>query len=264
MLTIPYSLMTEFQTRVIAPWHAAWKHFRSSRQRGGASESDPNAALPAMAPPAEGGTAGASAEEELESGDTLFTWGCLDWSTSNLSNLTPKNRERAAFIVPHPDLLAVPPGLEGKRIAMVAAGARHNLLVTHDGECFAWGRGTAGQLGSVALGCTSHPLQLRMLSLGKHVVTAVSCGAEHSCVLLAGGELYTFGSGKRGQTGLGTNDTTTVPQRAMWNKKLCQEAASVSAGAMHTAVVCATARCSRAARAIRGCSVRAARAATAT
>ena len=139
VLTIPYSLMTEFQTRVIAPWHAAWKHFRSSRQRGGASESDPNAALPAMAPPAEGGTAGASAEEELESGDTLFTWGCLDWSTSNLSNLTPKNRERAAFIVPHPDLLAVPPGLDGKRIAMVAAGARHNLLVTHDGECFAWG-----------------------------------------------------------------------------------------------------------------------------
>ena len=34
-------------------------------------------------------------------------------------------------------------------------------------------------------------------------VAAVACGAEHTLLLSRSGELYAFGSGKRGQLGLG-------------------------------------------------------------
>ena len=94
-----------------------------------------------------------------------------------------------------------------------------------------------GQLGCVATGCTSHPLNLRSLVLGKHQVTSVSCGAEHTCLLLSGGELLAFGSGKRGQTGLGTNDATALPQRMHWSRRFAQRAAMVSCGATHTGAI---------------------------
>ena len=70
------------------------------------------------------------------------------------------------------------------------------------------------QLGAVAAGCTSHPLQLRSLVLGGHKVASISCGAEHSCILLEGGELYSFGSGKRAaRTGRNpkTGETIKIP-----------------------------------------------------
>merc|ERR1719247_1888262 len=94
-----------------------------------------------------------------------------------------------------------------------------------------------GQLGCVVTGCTSHPLNLRAMVLGRHKVASVSCGAEHSCLLLHGGEIFAFGAGKRGQTGLGTNDITALPQRMQWHKRFVQQAAVVSCGSSHTGAI---------------------------
>ena len=85
-----------FESEVIEPWQAAWRHFRSSRQRGGASGAAPAAdALDADAGAGGGAEASESAAEGigdqsrvvLPSGDCVYTWGCLDWTTSNLHNI---------------------------------------------------------------------------------------------------------------------------------------------------------------------------------
>ena len=252
-LMIPHPLCLQFQEQVVEPWQLAWKTFRSSRQRSGRdddrqySERKADALLDstvnAKAEPGDstgepGAKAPSVAVPELPQGDTIFLWGCLDWHTSNMSNVGKKGDSRAGFVVSVPDLLLnLPASLTGQRIAHIAAGARHNLAVTQEGEAFAWGRGTMGQLGCVATGCTSHPLNLRALALGKHKVVSISCGAEHSCLLMSGGELFSFGAGKRGQTGLGTNDITALPQRMQWHKRFVQQAAVVSCGSSHTGAI---------------------------
>ena len=93
-LTIPYELVEHFDERILAPWHAAWSHFRKSRARGGAAEQDAEHARSSDG----GGSSGAAAGEvqSLPTGDSVFSWGCLDWMTSNMSNANKKG-ERNAF-----------------------------------------------------------------------------------------------------------------------------------------------------------------------
>lgn len=86
-------------------------------------------------------------------------------------------------------------------VVSVAAGGRHTLVCTADGEVWAWGRGLAGQLGLCALGCTTRPLRLEALIGGGVRVTDVSCGAEHSALISESGVAYSFGSNRRGQLG---------------------------------------------------------------
>ena len=248
---IPHSLCLEFQQKVAQPWQQAWKTFRSSRQRSGREDlrqhSDrrkdefvgAESSILGHARRAQifaEDTASSNAIQDLP-GDAVFLWGCLDWHTSNMSNVGKKGNSRSGFVVSVPDLLALPPSLANEVIVQIAAGARHNLILTQRGEVFAWGRGILGQLGCVATGCTSHPLHLRALALGQHHVTSISCGAEHSCLVLRTGELLAFGSGKRGQTGLGTSEVIPLPQRMQWSKRLAQHAAAVSCGAFHTAAI---------------------------
>ena len=241
-LMIPHELCLDFQKLVVQPWQLAWKTFRSSRQRSGRDdERHYDERWISKLEDAGGGAFNDStlsvSVRQLPRGDAIFQWGCLDWHTPNMSTVGKKGDGRSGFVVSVPDLLNLPPALAGERIVHIAAGARHNLAVTQRGEAFAWGRGTTGQLGCVATGCTSHPLSLRALVLGKHEVASVSCGAEHSCLLLRGGELYGFGSGKRGQTGLGTNDFAALPQRMQWPKRFVQRVAMVSCGASHTGAI---------------------------
>ena len=97
------------------------------------------------------------AAEVAAPGDTVFTWGCLDWMSA-ATNAGKKENVRAALVAVHtPEILPPPEALRGKRIAQLASGGRHLLLVTTEGEAFAWGRGTSRCLGVIATGCAGAP-----------------------------------------------------------------------------------------------------------
>ena len=245
-LLIPFSVCEQFEEKVLTPWQHAWRQFRDSRKRGAAQSEESNGSALAdvrnstladnITVGSHGGRDGSISD--LSPGDTIFTWGCLDWVTSNMSMFAKKGHNpRSAFIVSVPELLDLPKVLSGQRIVQIAAGSRHTLVCTEKGEAFAWGRGLAGQLGVVALGCTAHPSPLQSLALGGQYVISVSCGQEHSCVLTRDGAVFSFGSGKRGQTGLNTTETMQLPSRMRWNQRLVQCAAGISCGSQHTAVM---------------------------
>lgn len=255
-LVIPYDVCMHFEARILGPWQAAWRHFRDSRKRGATAE-DTRADAGTSGVGANGVVAkdGAVAEqvlvsggdgnasgEALPTGDTIFTWGCLDWTTPSLSNVGSGKKgsgagNGSAFVVSVPELLPLPAALQGERLAQVACGSRHSVAVTAHGEAYAWGRGMCGQLGVVAAGATAHPLPLRALWLGGHRVVAVACGQEHTCLLTREGIVFGFGAGKRGQTGLDTTENVTVPARMRWHARLMQRASAISCGANHTAVL---------------------------
>ncbi|XP_043466153.1 probable E3 ubiquitin-protein ligase HERC4 isoform X1 [Leptopilina heterotoma] len=96
------------------------------------------------------------------------------------------------------------PGLDAFVFKKVACGAYHNLVVNEWGQLFCWGCNTDGQLGldSTSIG-EGYPRILK--ALGTSVVVQIACGLKHALALTNNGELYSWGSNKEGQLGLGPN-----------------------------------------------------------
>jgi alpha-tubulin suppressor-like RCC1 family protein len=69
-------------------------------------------------------------------------------------------------------------------------------------ELYTWGQGVLGQLGHGDEKPQNQP-RLIVSFLGTNV-KAVSCGNQHTAVLLESGEVYCFGRGNFGQLGLGS------------------------------------------------------------
>jgi alpha-tubulin suppressor-like RCC1 family protein len=63
-------------------------------------------------------------------------------------------------------------------VVSIAAGAAHNLAITHDRKVIAWGLNSSGQ--------TNPPA-------GLENVVAVSAGGQHSLALKANGEVVAWG-----------------------------------------------------------------------
>ncbi|XP_047322102.1 ultraviolet-B receptor UVR8 [Impatiens glandulifera] len=89
--------------------------------------------------------------------------------------------------------------LSSSIITHVSAGWNHSAFVSDTGSLFTCGDGSFGQLGHGDYKSCSYPTQVSFLA-SKHV-HQVACGMRHSLVLLKG-QVYGFGSGKRGQLGI--------------------------------------------------------------
>jgi E3 ubiquitin-protein ligase MYCBP2 len=93
-----------------------------------------------------------------------------------------------------PARLTLPPGV---KITQLSAGLHHTLLMSLDGDVYAFGSNTHGQLGLCDLiprGCPS------LIVLPSKAV-AIAAGSYHSVVLTEEGQIFTFGSYQKGQLG---------------------------------------------------------------
>ena len=78
--------------------------------------------------------------------------------------------------------------MAGLRIAAVACGDAHTLVVTEGGELFSFGRNQNGQLG---VGTTEDGLspQRVVAGLEREHVSSIACGSEHSVIATNSGQV---------------------------------------------------------------------------
>ncbi|KAH7474659.1 putative E3 ubiquitin-protein ligase HERC3 [Phytophthora ramorum] len=134
--------------------------------------------------------------------------------------------------------------LQNSYIALVSVGNTHTAAITDKGRLYTWGSCWSGQLGlgeSKRAGVKDKHLQLCfptptfVEALQSRRITRVSCGAVHTAVVSADGQLFTFGCGDGGRLGLGSNEDSFHPQlvRALENNVVLD----VCCGSWHTLCV---------------------------
>jgi alpha-tubulin suppressor-like RCC1 family protein len=147
-------------------------------------------------------TCGAMHTAALIKGGQLYVWG------SNSSGQLGLGPDPAFSNVWVPRRCVV--GNE-RKVKEIAAGFEHLLCVTTNAECYSWGKGTSGQLGTGRARDSFEP----MLVSGLTQVVKVAAGEEHSAAICldarGSGELFTWGSAENGMLGLG-DDFTSGPQ----------------------------------------------------
>lgn len=106
-------------------------------------------------------------------------------------------------------------------IVAVSVGNIHTAAITDTGKLYTWGSCWSGQLGlgeRKRIGVTDRRLQYCFTTptvveaLEKKRITRVSCGAVHTGVVSADGQLFTFGCGDGGRLGLGNNKDALQPE----------------------------------------------------
>jgi len=86
---------------------------------------------------------------------------------------------------------------------MLAAGAEHTVCITRSGILWSWGAGNYGQLGHGVYQSSLFALHIDSSVFGGALVRMVACGANHTMVLTAPGNVWTCGDGQHGQLGCG-------------------------------------------------------------
>lgn len=101
------------------------------------------------------------------------------------------------------------PDLAGTRIAAVACGSAHTLVVTSEGSLLSFGWGHFGQLGIGSTANSTSPVPVTSLD-GQRVVR-ISCGSAHSVACTDHGKVFSWGWGVNGQLGHGDDASLLLP-----------------------------------------------------
>ncbi|XP_030420926.1 RCC1 and BTB domain-containing protein 2 [Gopherus evgoodei] len=131
----------------------------------------------------------------------VYTWGHNAYS--QLGNGTTNHG-----LVP----CQVSTNLVNKKVIEVACGSHHSMVLTSDGEVYAWGYNNSGQVGS---GSTANqPIPRRVTScLQNKIAVNIACGQMCSMAVVENGEVYVWGYNGNGQLGLGSSGNQPTPCR---------------------------------------------------
>ncbi|XP_032886766.1 probable E3 ubiquitin-protein ligase HERC4 [Amblyraja radiata] len=136
-----------------------------------------------------------------------------------------------SFIVTKPKLLS---SFAGRCVVQVACGSNHSLALCKDGQVFAWGKNTNGQLGvGEAVGTTHSPQHVT--ALAGIPLAQIAAGGSHTIVMSLSGTVFGWGANHRGQLGL--NDVKARYHPTCVKLLECKKVVQVSCGAHHTAVL---------------------------
>jgi len=101
--------------------------------------------------------------------------------------------------------------LGNKKIEQIACGSHHSLARTEEGEVFAWGYNSCGQIGS---GTTNNQVTPRKVGgvLNGLKITDIACGQTSSMALSSQGDIYAWGYNGNGQLGIGNTTNQPTPR----------------------------------------------------
>ncbi|XP_010884619.1 RCC1 and BTB domain-containing protein 1 isoform X2 [Esox lucius] len=103
--------------------------------------------------------------------------------------------------------------LRGKKVVSLSYGSGpHVLLVTEEGELFAWGHNGYSQLGNGTTNQGVAPI-LVSTNLQNKKIREVACGSHHSLALTHDGEVFAWGYNNCGQVGSGSTANQPTPRR---------------------------------------------------
>lgn len=132
-----------------------------------------------------------------KSDGTVWAWG------QNADGLRGNDTTSAPNEVP--GLVILP---AGRTATQVAAGGVHALVLLDNGDVYAWGRNSAGQLGLGDLASRLKPIRVTL----PLPAIAIAAGGTHSLAVLNDGRVYAWGLNDFGQLGDGGRISTAAPQ----------------------------------------------------
>jgi len=130
-------------------------------------------------------------------------------------------------------LRALPVKVE-KEAAAVALGGNHTCILTTAGGVRCWGHNFYGQLGN---GSTTDSFYAKDVIGLERAVLSISVGQDHSCALIAGGEVQCWGRNQFGQLGNDTSGITSNQREPVTVDMQQQSVIGLSAGQYHTCAV---------------------------
>eukprot|EP00192_Tetraselmis_astigmatica_P009703 CAMPEP_0117664012 /NCGR_PEP_ID=MMETSP0804-20121206/8955_1 /TAXON_ID=1074897 /ORGANISM="Tetraselmis astigmatica, Strain CCMP880" /LENGTH=853 /DNA_ID=CAMNT_0005471141 /DNA_START=124 /DNA_END=2685 /DNA_ORIENTATION=- len=128
----------------------------------------------------------------------VYCWGANSYGQLGLGDFEDRN-------TPH----ALLHKFTRSKITRVAAGARHSLAVTENGELFSWGSNDCGQLGMEIKGgrkYVGYPHRIESLKVGR-----IKAGATISAAFLDTGRAFMWGCSNNGELGLGDVERRSSP-----------------------------------------------------
>lgn len=114
---------------------------------------------------------------------------------------------------------------------MVAAGAKHSMALSTNGEVYSWGHGGNGRLGQGAE-CAASLVPQKVEMPGGAATKWIAAGEAHSASLDAAAVVHCWGAGSYGRTGHGMD--TDVPEPRMVTSLACIPCAQVRLGMLHS------------------------------
>ncbi|KAM4031948.1 RCC1 and BTB domain-containing protein 1-like [Anomaloglossus baeobatrachus] len=110
--------------------------------------------------------------------------------------------------------------VELKKVMQVACGSHHSMVLTSEGEVFAWGYNNCGQIGS---GTTANqPTPRRVCAqLQTKVVIAIAAGPTCSMAITDNGQVYGWGYNGTGQLGVGGTGNQLIPCKVVFVQQVC-------------------------------------------
>jgi len=129
--------------------------------------------------------------------------------------------------------------LTGQRVTDIAGGMHHSLCVTDNGELYAWGHATDGQLGRSKRGKQLVPELVDFFAQKRVTVKACRANYNHSAVITQTNEIYMFGSAEKGLMGqMLTQENVFTPLKLDFFAAADRQI-DVALGASHNAVIAA-------------------------
>jgi len=101
----------------------------------------------------------------------------------------------------------------GEKVAGLAAGRAHSLVLTSEQRVLSLGHNGYGQCGRAVVEAEDYLRNKVVHVMEVEKVKSIVCGQDHSLMLTEVGELYSCGWGADGQTGLGHYANTEQPSR---------------------------------------------------
>jgi alpha-tubulin suppressor-like RCC1 family protein len=155
----------------------------------------------------------------------LSTGEFVSWGSNEFGQLGTESESYLAYYLLEPAVVSpvsFPRQLASIRIVSIAAGAWHSACVTAEGEVFAWGRGTDGQLGLEPVSGLLQrkpasadwfcPRPAAVTALSGRNVQQIYCGSNYTIVKTGDCKVFAFGNGSEGVLGNGNTGKTHVLQ----------------------------------------------------
>ncbi len=130
-------------------------------------------------------------------------------------------------------LIPTPTRIDLDNVEAISAGYSHSLLLK-EGRVYSFGGGMCGALGH---GDEVDKITPQLIE-GLENVKAIAAGwgdilGSHSLILLANGDVYSFGRGKEGALGLGDSNNRLVPAKIA----TAEQATAIAAGGMYSLIL---------------------------